>query len=118
MIEKLVTVATYSTAPEADLAKYELEEQGIRCFLADVNLVQMNWFLGNAVGFIKLQVSSKDRDAAIEVLQSLPKRGPTKTSVIANDSNSCLSCGAAMSDDADSCPACGWSFVSEGDNQE
>jgi len=112
MTEKLVTIASYTTAPEADLARYALESEGIRCYLADVNVIQMNWFLGNALGFIKLQVSSNDRESALKVLESLPKPERQKSSVAKPESNQCLSCGASMSESADTCPACGWSFRS------
>lgn len=113
MVEKLVTIASYSTAPEADLARYALEAEGIRCYLADVNVIQMNWFLGNALGFIKLQVSSNDRESAIQILESLPKSSVHRRPPGKQDSNQCLSCGAAMGEDVDTCPDCGWSFQSD-----
>lgn len=115
MAEKLVTIASYTTAPEADLARYALEAEGIRCYLADVNVIQMNWFLGNALGFIKLQVSSDDQESALQILESLPKPIAPRRQREKQDSNQCLSCGASMDEDADTCPACGWSFQSTAD---
>ncbi len=64
----LVIVRTFSTLPEALLAKGALESADIECFLADDNVVSVNWFLSNAVGNIKLQVKQEDAEAAVEIL--------------------------------------------------
>jgi hypothetical protein len=46
--------------PEALLAKGSLESAGIECFLADENLVRLDWFISNFVGGIKLNVRIED----------------------------------------------------------
>ena len=54
IMENLVTIATFDSPAEAEVARLALEEHGIRAFLADDNLVGMNWLLSNAVGGAKL----------------------------------------------------------------
>ena len=68
-MEPLVTVATFSLPTAAEAQKLLLEHEGIRAFLADDNLVGMNWFLSNAVGGVKLQVAASDAERAREILQ-------------------------------------------------
>jgi len=68
-MENLVTVATFDFPAEAEVAKLFLEEKGIQAFLADANLVGLNWFLANAVGGAKLQVAAADVDRANDVLE-------------------------------------------------
>ena len=62
MSEKLITIAAFNKGIEANIYKTRLESEGIdphsgmQSFIADENIVNMNWSLGNAVGSIKLQV--------------------------------------------------------------
>src|SRR5437879_4178543 len=51
--ESLVTVGTFTTVGEAEAVRLLLESRGIACFLADAELVTMNWALSNAVGGVK-----------------------------------------------------------------
>ncbi len=67
--QELVTIRKFRDLPEAVLAKGLLESAGIECFLADDNLVRMDWFISNFVGGIKLQVKAEDATAANEVLE-------------------------------------------------
>jgi hypothetical protein len=60
MRNDLVTVTTYAGPVEANLAKNRLEASGVRAFVADQVMVQMFWYFGNAIGWIKLQVGSQD----------------------------------------------------------
>ena len=71
---KLVTIRQFRDLPEALLAKGFVESAGIECFLADENIVRMDWFISNFVGGIKLQVRPDDVHAALEVLnQPIPE---------------------------------------------
>jgi hypothetical protein len=71
---QLVTIRQFRDLPEALLAKGFIESTGIECFLADENIVRMDWFISNFVGGIKLQVKSDDVPAALEVLdQPIPE---------------------------------------------
>jgi hypothetical protein len=54
--------------PEASIAKSVLDSAGIECFLADDNMVRLDWFYSNLVGGIKLLVPANDAQAAAKLL--------------------------------------------------
>ena len=64
----LVVIAHYFFAHEARISQSTLEAAGIKAYIRDENMVQMNWLYANAVGGAKLQVAHEDVDAALEVL--------------------------------------------------
>src|SRR5215813_4299520 len=64
-----VTVGRFRDLSEALLAKGMLESAGIECFLADQDLVRMDWFYSNAIGGMRLQVKEEDAAAATEILE-------------------------------------------------
>jgi hypothetical protein len=68
MSEKLITIATFGNAVEANLARNRLETAGIRAFLADADTVDMAWQLTGAVGGIKLQIPEGDEEVALSLL--------------------------------------------------
>lgn len=68
MSNDFVTVATLNTPTEASLVRNQLEAEGIRVFLSDEEAVGMAWYLGNALGGIKVQVAEEDAERAFEVL--------------------------------------------------
>jgi hypothetical protein len=65
---ELVTVRQFRDLPEALLAKGSLESAGIECFLADENLVRLDWFISNFIGGIKLNVRPEDEVNARQIL--------------------------------------------------
>jgi len=67
-MRELVTVRQFRDLPEALLAKGSLESAGIECFLADENLVRLDWFISNFIGGIKLNVRSADAENAQKLL--------------------------------------------------
>ena len=67
-MRELVTVRQFRDLPEALLAKGSLESAGIECFLADDNLVRMDWFISNFIGGIKLNVRAADAENAQKLL--------------------------------------------------
>jgi len=67
-MRELVTVRKFRDLPEALLAKGSLESAGIECFLADENLVRLDWFISNFIGGIKLNVRLADVVNARELL--------------------------------------------------
>jgi hypothetical protein len=70
----VVTVRKFRDLPEALLAKGSLDSAGVECWLADDNLVRLDWFISNFVGGIKLQVRKEDAEAANEILdQPIPE---------------------------------------------
>ncbi|QDT28438.1 hypothetical protein Enr10x_37800 [Gimesia panareensis] len=68
MSTDFVTVATLNTPTEASLVRNQLEAEGIRVFLSDEEAVGMAWYLGNAIGGIKVQVAAENADRAFELL--------------------------------------------------
>jgi hypothetical protein len=67
-LRELVTIRQFRDLPEALLAKGSLESSGIECFLADDNLVRMDWFISNFIGGIKLRVKAADAENARKIL--------------------------------------------------
>ena len=65
---ELVTIQQFRDLPEALLAKGSLESAGIECFLADDNLVRLDWFISNFIGGIKLNVRAADAANARQIL--------------------------------------------------
>jgi hypothetical protein len=71
---KLVTVRRFRDLPEALLAKGALEAADVECFLADENMVRMDWFISNLLGGVKLLVREEDAADATAVLdQPIPE---------------------------------------------
>nr|WP_228048882.1 DUF2007 domain-containing protein [Nodularia sp. LEGE 04288] len=70
MGNNFVTVATFTSSPEANLAKQRLEAEGVRCFLLNESTVNVAWHLSVAVGWIKLQVAEENVDFAKSILVS------------------------------------------------
>jgi hypothetical protein len=67
----LATIRTFEFEPEADLAREYLKEQGILAFLMDAKTVAMIWILGNALGYIKLQVPPDQAALALQLLREV-----------------------------------------------
>jgi len=73
-VDSMVTLRQFRDLPEALLAKGSLVSSGIRCALADDNLVRLDWFYSNAIGGIKLLVHSEDAAEAEQILdQPIPE---------------------------------------------
>ena len=68
MPHRLITLATYWSSFEANLAKNDLESAGIRAFLADDKTVGMMWHLTTPVWGVKLQVEDCDAQRALAIL--------------------------------------------------
>jgi Putative prokaryotic signal transducing protein len=68
-IRELVTIRQFRDLPEALLAKGSLESAGVECFLADENLVRLDWFISNFIGGIKLRVKPQDAANAHKILE-------------------------------------------------
>jgi hypothetical protein len=64
----LILLRRFRDIPEALLAKGKLESCGIECFLADDNMVRMDWFISNLLGGVKLLVDAEQFVEASRVL--------------------------------------------------
>ena len=69
MAGRLVTIATFDQPAKARLAQNALTEAGIKATVADETTVAMDWLLGAAVGWVKVQVLEEDSDRAVTVLE-------------------------------------------------
>jgi rubredoxin len=90
-----VTVARFSSVPEADLAVGRLQAEGIDAALLNDNIVTQNWLYSNAIGGIQVQVPAEDAERALEVL-GLPEPAEelqAEASAIPADI-SCPTCGS------------------------
>jgi hypothetical protein len=66
---RLVTVRRYRDMAEAYVARSLLESAGIPAWIADENLVRMDWFYSNLIGGMRLQVDEREEAAAREILE-------------------------------------------------
>lgn len=70
-----IILRRYRDLPEATIAKSVLDSAGIENFLADDNMVRLDWFYSNLVGNIKLLVRQEDAEAASTLLdESRPEK--------------------------------------------
>ncbi len=69
-MDDLVTIATYSDVPQAELARERLELEGIRAFVLNETTAGVMPYLVNALGGIRLQVAPGDATRAKEILGS------------------------------------------------
>lgn len=116
MSDRLVTLATYRFAFNAELAARELGQHGFEAFVADANLVTADYFLGSAVGFIKLQAASSQAEAALAFLNEHPELldQVRPEDADAGGPDKCLACREPMAEETERCAACGWSYGGAG----
>lgn len=114
-MNSLITVAVYQFVSEAELMQTLLEEQGIPAYLADDNLIAMDWLMSAAVGGVKLQVAAEDVDRAqqwIEANQSRRRAGADPEHPQATLSFHCENCRQLIEFPAyrrggvETCPLC------------
>ena len=101
-----VPVASFITAPQADVACMALHEEGILTSLDNANLITWDWFYSNAVHGVRLSVPAKDEVAALRILRSLSASvsGPNQKcphcgEICPPDWKICWKCGHSLSDD-------------------
>jgi hypothetical protein len=93
-MQELVTIRQFRDLPEALLAKGSLESAGIECFLADENLVRLDWFISNFVGGIKLNVRAEDETNARKLLDEPILEGLYVQGVGLYEQPRCPKCGS------------------------
>jgi hypothetical protein len=70
-----VMLRRFRDLPEASIAKSILDSAGIESYLADDNLVRLDWFYSNLIGGIKLFVQPQDAEEANNLLnQGVPEK--------------------------------------------
>ena len=70
MSEEFSTVDSFWSVEEAQLARIQLEMEGVHAHLDDEYFVRMAWIDANAISGVKLRVKSADGDRAREILRS------------------------------------------------
>ena len=69
MKTKFYTLATFEFPADALVIKGKLESEGIPVFLKDENIINAYSFSSNAIGGIRLQVYSSDKEHATEIFE-------------------------------------------------
>jgi Zn finger protein HypA/HybF involved in hydrogenase expression len=119
MAEPLVTIEQYQFLPEAASVRMHLESEGIEAYLADAETVSTDWALGNAIGYIKLQVREPQVEAAMTILDQLRARRAARNALPnAREEFRCLACEVELLPDQRSCPKCGWSYGDADDDRD
>lgn len=107
---KVVVVATFSMPLEAEMARGQLEAEGIPARVADEDTVTL-FNLGGAFGTVKLMVSEEHLERARAILDELPEpiSVPAPTDIEAEESVAgwiCAQCDTEVSVDQTRCPSC------------
>jgi predicted RNA-binding Zn-ribbon protein involved in translation (DUF1610 family) len=92
---RLVTVRRYRDLAEAYAGRSLLESAGIPAWIADENLVRMDWFYSNLVGGMRLQVDERDEAAAQEILEEEAPKTITYAEEEVYVQPTCPKCGSA-----------------------
>lgn len=64
-----IEIRNYFDPIKANLDKELLEKEGIKCYLQNINLSNMNWLYTNAIGGIKLIINKSDLEKANEIIK-------------------------------------------------
>jgi hypothetical protein len=102
---RLVTIASFGSVEEADLARMVLDEEGIPAVLEGQVVVGLLWYLTNATGGVKLQVFEDDASRAREVLARPAAGGEAEEP--RTTPTACAQCGAEIEAGFEACWFCG-----------
>lgn len=89
----LVTLASFRHPFQADAVRMALEQAGIRAYVANANMANLNWGVAMADGGASVQVAAEDVDQAKSVLEEF-QRGYEETRRD-QAGGSCPACGCA-----------------------
>ncbi len=67
MEEKFFLLASFEYAADVQIIKGKLESEGIPVFLRDENTLNSDPLISSAIGGVKLQVYSRDKERALEI---------------------------------------------------
>ncbi|MGB7395273.1 MAG: DUF2007 domain-containing protein [Pricia sp.] len=67
MNEKFFTLAAFDYPADVQILKGKLESEGIPVFLRDENTLNSDPLITNAIGGVKVQVYTQDRERALEI---------------------------------------------------
>jgi putative signal transducing protein len=94
--ERYVTVETFTSPWEAQLARARLEAEGIESLVADEHLVRMDWVISRAIGGVKLKVREEDAERAAEALR--PRDPLPEIHLVTEAEAACPRCPGCNSD--------------------
>lgn len=94
MAEKFYLLASFEYVADVQILKGKLESEGIQVFLRDENTLNSDPLISNAIGGVKLQVYSKDKDRAVEIYNDVRAYALDKD----NNPVICPNCKAAKSE--------------------
>lgn len=88
------TVGAFEFVADVQILKGKLESEGIPVFLLDENTLNSDPLISNAIGGVKLQVYSKDKDRAMAIYNEI------RAYAVDNDGNPivCPNCKARKSE--------------------
>jgi rubredoxin len=91
----LITLWRYRDLSEALVAQSKLDAEGFASFLADENVLRLNWFWSNGFGGVRLYVREDEKEAALAVLAEEIPEGFTADEVGEDyEQPSCPRCGS------------------------
>ncbi|MCF6313625.1 MAG: hypothetical protein L3J39_14355 [Verrucomicrobiales bacterium] len=68
----MLTIARFSTTEEAHLFRLRLAVGGVKAFILDEYMVQMDWLISNAIGGVRVQIADDDLELCQQILQEEP----------------------------------------------
>jgi predicted RNA-binding Zn-ribbon protein involved in translation (DUF1610 family) len=90
-----ITLWRYRDLSEALIAQSKLAAEGFDCFLADDNVLRLNWFWSNAFGGVRLCMRQDDAEAALAVLaEEIPESFNIEEVGEAYQQPTCPNCGS------------------------
>ena len=94
MEDKFFTIAAFEYVADVQIVKGKLESEGIPVFLKDENTLNSDPIISNAIGGVKLQVYTSDKEKALEIYNEI------RAYAIDNSGNpiSCPNCKAQKSE--------------------
>lgn len=112
MARELVNVGNFRFVAEAEAARLHLAEVGIQAFVANAEVVNMNWLAASAFGWVKIMVPDDQAAAARAVLDELALQAKARreNAPLNAPPGSCLACGAELPPGESRCGQCGWTF--------
>lgn len=94
MEEKFFIIGSFEFVADVQIIKGKLESEGIPVFLKDENTLNTDPLISNAIGGVKLQVYTKDKERALEIYNEI------RAYAVDSDGNSivCPNCKAKKSE--------------------
>lgn len=71
MKDKFFTIAAFEYPADAQIIRGKLESEGIPVFLKDENTLNSDPIISDAIGGVKLQVYTKDKERALQIYNEI-----------------------------------------------